>query len=123
MISFWIGFQLLQAQLGDWGFYGAGCPQCIITDDSDAERGALAEVWPHCASFSVYSVSSTLCGGGCVPLRAPSHRSTASPLFWCSRTWFTLLVRRSLTGCGVTTTRVHSLLPTNKPLGKYVYQK
>ena len=41
------GFQLLKDVLGQSAFYSSGYPKCVITDDSDAERGALAEVWPQ----------------------------------------------------------------------------
>lgn len=37
--------------LGDVAFYGERHPECFITDDSDAERGALREVWPHSKLF------------------------------------------------------------------------
>ena len=37
--------------LGDVAFYGKLHPECFITDDSDAERGALREVWPQSNLF------------------------------------------------------------------------
>ncbi|XP_076036776.1 uncharacterized protein LOC143022436 [Oratosquilla oratoria] len=45
------GFTLLQAMLGDVAFNGKLHPECFITDDSDAERGALHEVWPQSKLF------------------------------------------------------------------------
>ena len=42
-------FELLEYVLPDQAFYGRGHskgPQCVMTDDCDAERIALAETWP-----------------------------------------------------------------------------
>ena len=42
-------FQLLKSVLPDKAFYGRGVdkgPQCIMTDDCDAERLSLAQAWP-----------------------------------------------------------------------------
>ena len=41
------GFQLLKEVLGESAFFSSGYPKCTITDDSDAQKGALAEVWPQ----------------------------------------------------------------------------
>lgn len=37
--------------LKDVAFNGKLQPECFITDDSDAEKGALREVWPHSKQF------------------------------------------------------------------------
>ena len=37
--------------LKDAAFNGKLQPECFITDDSDAERGALREVWPQSKLF------------------------------------------------------------------------
>ena len=42
------GFRLLKSILPENAFYGRGLlgPSCFMTDDSDAERNALSDVWP-----------------------------------------------------------------------------
>ena len=45
------GFRLLQEELGDAGFFGRRQPDCIVTDDSEAVRAALHEVWPNVKQF------------------------------------------------------------------------
>ena len=42
-----LGFQLLKEMLGESAFYLSGYPKCIVTNDSEAERAAVAEVWPQ----------------------------------------------------------------------------
>ena len=37
--------------LKDVAFNGKLQPECFITDNSEAERGALREVWPHSQLF------------------------------------------------------------------------
>ena len=44
-------FKLLQETLGQEAFFHQGYPCAFMTDDSDAERGALAAVWPHSKMF------------------------------------------------------------------------
>lgn len=45
------GFSLLRDMLKDVAFNGKLHPDSFITDDSDAEIGALREVWPHSKLF------------------------------------------------------------------------
>ena len=45
------GFHLLKKVLGESAFYGQGHPDCFITDNSEAERKALKEVWPDSALY------------------------------------------------------------------------
>ncbi|XP_043209642.1 uncharacterized protein LOC122374736 [Amphibalanus amphitrite] len=45
------GFELLKKALGEKAFYGRQHPECFMTDNCDAERGALRKVWPESAQY------------------------------------------------------------------------
>lgn len=45
--NYTLAFRLLKNLIGSDGFYGKGFPSIIMSDDSTAERKALAEVFPH----------------------------------------------------------------------------
>ena len=38
---------MIKEMTGEYGFYGNGYPQIIMTDDDAAERNALQKVFPH----------------------------------------------------------------------------
>ena len=40
-----------QRELGGSGFFGRLQPDCVVTDDSEAERAALREIWPKAKQF------------------------------------------------------------------------
>ncbi|KAF0295930.1 hypothetical protein FJT64_006641 [Amphibalanus amphitrite] len=44
-------FELLKKALGEKAFYGRQHPECFMTDNCDAERGALRKVWPESAQY------------------------------------------------------------------------
>ena len=42
---------MLQRELGGSGFFGRLQPDCVVTDDSEAERAALRQIWPNAKQF------------------------------------------------------------------------
>ena len=42
---------MVKEALGEYAFYGKGQPQSFMTDNSDAERKALAVTWPTSQQF------------------------------------------------------------------------
>ncbi|XP_050732621.1 uncharacterized protein LOC127006592 isoform X2 [Eriocheir sinensis] len=55
--SYTAGFRLLKRILGETAFFGQGQPDVFITDNSDAERKALKEVWPDsCLYLCIFHV-------------------------------------------------------------------
>ena len=44
--SYRVGFDLVKQLVDGYGFFGCDHPQLIMTDDSQAERNALKDVWP-----------------------------------------------------------------------------
>ena len=41
------GLELIVELVGDGAFYGTGFPTVVMTDDSKAEKNALATLWPQ----------------------------------------------------------------------------
>jgi hypothetical protein len=72
MILFITGFRLLQEELGPSGFFGRRQPECIITDDSEAERGALNENLAKCEAVSLRVPCTSSCVAMALAYQAPS---------------------------------------------------
>lgn len=45
------GFGMVKEALGECAFFGRGEPECIMTDNCEAERKALATMWPDSKLF------------------------------------------------------------------------